>query len=169
MDESIPGVIRQDDWFALMDPAWNPDEQPVPPTELMVGGWPLNRNGQVGPFRPNPGYRPSAATVPTDPIDAVLHRIAAGADHLGDELTATIGDCVVSVACDEQGRPVIGTSPDGIACIIVATAELQKTGTGLPRWRSIHGANLTQVAPPQVDIFLNPAGVVPFRLARTAG
>ncbi|MET9487171.1 type VII secretion system-associated protein [Nocardia sp. NPDC006630] len=165
MDDPVPGVIRQGDWLVLVDPAWDATKGVVA-SGLMVGGWRRNADATIGPFQPNPGYKPSAATVPTDPIDAILRRIATGADHLGEELTATVRDCIVAVAYDEQGRPLIGTSPDGASCVFVATAEVQKIGLDVPRWGAVVGAKLTEFAPPGVDVFLNPAGAAPFRLAR---
>lgn len=166
VDKSVPGLIRQGDWFVLVDPAWDTSAQSMLPSDMMVGGWLREDDGTIGPFQPNPGYRPSADTVPTDPIDAVLRRIAAGAgDRLGDELTAMVHDAVVAIGCDEAGRPLIGSSPDGIGCVVVATAELQKAGIDVDRWLSVHGAKLVHIVPTGVEIFLNPAGAAPFRLA----
>ncbi|WP_328387378.1 hypothetical protein [Nocardia sp. NBC_00416] len=65
----------------------------------------------------------------------------------------------------QECRRRFGSSPDGIGCVVVATAELQKTGIDVDRWRSVHGAELTEVVPTGVEIFLNPVGAAPFRLA----
>lgn len=166
MDDSVLGVIRQGDWFVLVDPAWETGAQSALPSDMMVGGWRQEDDGTIGPFEPNPKYRPNAETVPTDPIDAVLRRIAvSGGGRLGDELVAMVHDSVVAIGCDEHGRPLIGSGPDGIGCVVVATAEVQKTGVDVDRWCSAPGAKLADVVPAGVEIFLNPAGAAPFRLA----
>ncbi|WP_169811218.1 type VII secretion system-associated protein [Nocardia amamiensis] len=168
VDATTTGEIRHNDWFVLVDPAWNVTAAITPPTELIVGGWMLNDDGTTQPFRPNPRYRPSAETVPSDPIDAILRRIAAGERDLGEQLVARIHDAVVEIGCDGQRNPLVGTAPDGVDCIVVATAEIQKTGVDADRWVPVHGAELTDIIPTGTDIFLNPSGSAPFRLLSEA-
>ncbi|NUP29487.1 MAG: type VII secretion system-associated protein [Nocardia sp.] len=152
----------------MLDPAWGISQDPPPP-EIIVGGWMAEADGSAGPFQPNPRYRPSSDEMPTDPIDAVLRRIAGGEDQLGEKLLATVRDCVVAIGCDEDGRPLVGTSPDGVACIVIATAELQKSDIDVDRWVSVRGAELAGIAPTGVDILINPAGAAPFRLTSPIG
>ncbi|MGW4094541.1 hypothetical protein [Nocardia sp. NPDC004750] len=74
MDPS--SAVRRGDWFVLLDPDWSGDPiQQSPAVEVMVGGWRLAEDGTLGPFWPNPGYRPQT---PDTPIDALLRLIAAG-------------------------------------------------------------------------------------------
>ncbi len=163
VDARMPGVIRQSNWFVLVDPIWEPSTgRSAPPAGVIVGGWMLNDDGTTGPFRPNPGYLPSDDTVPTDPTDAVLRLIAEG-EPLGDELLIRICDSVVEIGCDEDNQPLIGAAPDGTSCVVVATAEVQKTGLEVDRWQQIPGETLPDVVPPDTDILLNPNGRAPFR------
>jgi hypothetical protein len=157
-------MIRQDNWMVLADPAWDPTTPSGPPVESIVGGWLLNPDGTAQPFQSNPKYRPSSVAAPTDPVDAILRRIAAGENHLGDNLISTLRDTVVEIGCDPDKRPLIGTAPDGADCVVVATAELQKHAVDVDRWIPVCAAKLPDIIPPGVDIFLNPSGRVPFRL-----
>jgi hypothetical protein len=167
VDDPVPGIILQGNWFMMVDPAWDVSTQSAVPTEMMVGGWARRDDGTTGPFRPNPGYRPSAETVPTDPIDALLRQITADTSgQLGDELLAMVRDSIIAIGCDELDQPLIGTGPDGKRCVVAATAEVQKTGIDVDRWRSVHGAKLSSIVPTGTGILLNPAGSAPFRLAR---
>lgn len=76
-----------------------------------------------------------------------------------------VRSAVVWIGCDKQGRPLIGTSPDGIACVVAATAEVQKIGIDVEQWRTVRGAELGEMVPTGVAIFLNPVGGAPFLLA----
>ncbi|WP_062999930.1 hypothetical protein [Nocardia jinanensis] len=69
---------------------------------------------------------------------SVLRRVAAGDQLLGDELVSRIRDSVVEIGCDDHNRPLIGTAPDGVRCVVVATAELQKADVDVPRYPQIH-------------------------------
>ncbi|MCX4091752.1 type VII secretion system-associated protein [Nocardia sp. alder85J] len=148
----------------LVDPVWNrTDPAAAPSVDVIVGGWELHIDGTTGPFRPNPRYRPSAASVPTDPIDAVLRLIADG-QRLGTELVDAIRDSIVEIGCDAHNQPLLGTAPDQTPCVVVATAELQKTHIDVERWIPVHGSTLIDIIPTSADVLLNPTGVAPFRL-----
>ncbi|WP_051133710.1 type VII secretion system-associated protein [Nocardia paucivorans] len=157
-----PDAIRQDNWFVLVDPGYPAD---APPREAMIGGWVIEEEGKVGPFRPNPYYRPSSPDIPTDPIDTLIRLMVSG-EQVAEELVATVRDSVVEIGTDEQERPVIGKSPDGALCVVVVTAEVQKAGLDVENWCPILGSELAEVLPEGLDIMLNPAGAAPFRLLR---
>jgi hypothetical protein len=138
-----------------------------PPAEAIVGGWRLEEDGKLGPFQPNPGYRPHTPSTPSDPIDAVLRLIAAG-EHRGDQIISTLIHTVVEIACDEQNQPHIALSPDDIPCVVVVTAEIHKQRVTVPRWLSVLGARLPQIVPDGTDIWFNPGSDHQFRLATNA-
>ncbi|MFE7802093.1 type VII secretion system-associated protein [Nocardia sp. NPDC057440] len=167
MNQPIPEtVIRQGDWFVLPAPSWDPDgPSAAPPPEAIVGGW-MVEDDTIGPFEPNPGYRPADDT-PSDPIDAVLRLIAIG-EELGDELIATICHSVVEIGCGTDDLPIIGAAPDGAPCIVVATAAVQKQALDVDSWMRTLGSNLPEIVPQDVDIMLNPSGAAPFRLIMNA-
>lgn len=165
MDPS--SAVRQGDWFVLFDPNWAGDPtQDAPPTEVMVGGWRLEE-GELGPFRPNPGYRPQTPNTPSDPIDALLRLIAAGEDR-GDRIIPTLTHTVVEIACDDQNQPRIALSPDDIPCVVVVTAEIHKQRLTVPRWLSVLGSRLPEIVPDGTDVWFNPSSDHQFRLATTA-
>lgn len=162
MEEPMPGAIRQDDWFILLDPVRQTDPLPAAP-DTIVGGWMVAEDGAVGPFEPNPRYIPADDSTPTDPVDALLRRIAAG-ESLADDLVEWILNAIVEIGCDEQDRPLIGRAPDGVTCAVVATAALQKQDVDADRWWPVLGRELPDILPPSTDILLNPNGSAPFRL-----
>ncbi|WP_328406937.1 type VII secretion system-associated protein [Nocardia sp. NBC_00403] len=168
MGNPPPEAVRHNNWFVLVDPGWNQgDPTASPPVEVIVGGWELHDNGGTGPFRPNPRYRPSAPTVPTDPIDAVLRLIAEG-QQPRTELVAAVRDAIVEIGCDVHGQPLLGTAPDSTPCVVVATAELQKAHLDVDQWIPVHGSALPDIIPSGADVLLNPAGAAPFRLRTEA-
>ncbi|MGK8503166.1 type VII secretion system-associated protein [Nocardia asiatica] len=163
MNEPPPDAVRLDDWFVLLDPTFDVSTTVELPADAIVGGWPVLDEGAVGPFEPNPHYRPRDEAAPTDPINATL-RLLVSADDVADDLVRMVRGSVVALGCDEENRPAIGKSPDGELCVVVATAESQKRNVPTPRWWPIAGDRLPDVIPEGVDILLNPASSAPFRL-----
>ncbi|MGI5221500.1 type VII secretion system-associated protein [Nocardia sp. CA-290969] len=167
MAEPPPEAIRQGDWFLLLDPAYRPEPaDSALPVAGIVGGWMVTAEGVVGPFEPNPEYIPADESSPTDPVDSILRRIASG-EQLAEDLIESLRNAVVEIGCDEEGRPLIGTAPDGAYCVVIATAGAQKRAVEVDRWWPVLGDELADIVPPDTDLLLNPGGVAPFRL--TAG
>lgn len=167
MKEPVPGAVRRDDWYVLLDPAWRaetPDSQPPP--HVMVGGWKIESEDRLGPFQPNPLYVPSGPEVPTDPIDSLLRAFAAGSAGAEDFITV-FRNTVVYIGCDEKNRPITVGSPDGVDCAMVVTAEVHKARSSVTHWWPVLGSKLPEILPAQADILLNPSGPAQFRL-RTA-
>ncbi|WP_063038906.1 type VII secretion system-associated protein [Nocardia grenadensis] len=165
MVEPPSEAVRNDNWFVLIDPGWGgQDSAGAPPVEAVVGGWELRADGSAGPFRPNPRYCPSGPEVPTDPLDAVLRRVAVGG-RLGADLIRMLRDSVVEIGCDRSGRPLLGAAPDGIPCVVVVTAELQKNDVDVDLWFPVHGQALADVVPSGAEVLMNPTGAAPIRLS----
>ncbi|MET8800732.1 type VII secretion system-associated protein [Nocardia sp. NPDC004568] len=159
----------REDWVVQVDPRWEPAEpSQEPPSSMILGGWMLE--GDIaGPFQPNPEYRPAGDDSPCDPVDAVVRRVGAGEDGVGvADVVSAVGNSMVDVGCDEHDEPLIGAAPDGVACIVVATAAVYRRAVDVERWNPILGESLLQVVPPDVDIMLNPEGPAPFRLRAEA-
>lgn len=153
-----------DNWVLLIEPGWqqaHPDEQPPP--EAMVGGWLLDRDGNKGPFQPNPEFVPPNGTTPTDPTDAVLRRIAQGAAGM-DDLITSLRDGVVEIALTADDEPIVVVSPDDVRCVLVVTAPAHRRQLESERWAAVTGDALADVVPAGLDILLNPAGPAGFRL-----
>lgn len=167
-NEPMPGAVRQDNWFVLLDPDWpRPTPWSSPPPAVIVGGWMLDNKGDIGPFQPNPHFAPIGRSTPSDPTDAVLRLIAEGADA-GDQLVPTLSDSVVEIGCDDHDNPLIGAAPDGVPCVPVVTAELHKQRLEVQYWRPIVGSTLPDVVPIGTDILLNPGDRAQFRLITDA-
>lgn len=165
MVEPPAEAVRNGDWFVLIDPVWSgSDTDGSPPVEAVVGGWELGADGSAGPFRPNPRYRPSGPEVPTDPVDAVMRRVAVG-ERLGADLVRMLRDSVVELGCDVSDRPLLGTTPDGTPCVVVVTAELQKKDVEVDRWLPIHGRFLADAVPSGAEVLINPTGSAPVRIS----
>ncbi|MGW4720454.1 type VII secretion system-associated protein [Nocardia sp. NPDC004260] len=166
MDPS--SAVRRGDWFVLFDPTWRgaPDQEP-PPVEMMVGGWRLEEDGTLGPFRPNPAYRPQTPDTPSDPLDALLRLVTADED-CGDQIIPALLHTVVEIACDEHDQPRTAASPDGIPCVVVVTAEIHKQRLASSRWIPVLGSRLSEIIPDGTDMLFNPGSGHPFRLATTA-
>jgi hypothetical protein len=162
------GAVRQDNWFVLLDPGWQPGNpgQQAPP-EAVVGGWMLDEDGKPGPFQPNPGYLPGDESTPTDPTDAVLRLLIAGQD-VGDQLVPTVRDAVLEIAVDEKDEPMVSLAPDGRSSVLVATAPVHKQRLDVARWWPVVGTALPDVVPAGVDVLLNPGGPASFRLTMDA-
>ncbi|MFR9774081.1 type VII secretion system-associated protein [Nocardia sp. SC052] len=167
MGETSPDAGESAGWIALTDPRLQPADssEPTPP-EAIVGGWVLNEDGSPGLFEPNPSYMPADGS-PSDPVDAVLRLVAAGADAAG-EIVPAIHGALVEIGCDDDDQPLIGRDPDGVACVVVVTAAVHKYGLDVERWALVPGALLPNIVPPGVDIMLNPAGPAAMRLRTDA-
>lgn len=157
------------EWTFMVDPAWAPAvEGAEPPFEAIVGGWFVGEDGTVSLFRPNAGYVPSSPSLPRDPVDVQLHRLAES-DRTGDELLASLGDVLLGVAVDEQGIALVVPAPDDVPSVLVATAPAHRARVDAAAWREVTVAELAAALPPEgVDVLLNPGAPVSTRLTATA-
>lgn len=167
MTEVTTGATRQPDtenWLLLMDPAWQPKvRNEEPPTESMVGLWPVDAAGKVGKFRANPGYVPSDDNSPTDPLDAVFHLLIRGeADNV--QLQHVLRDTFVDVAMTGETHPVIASSPDNVSCVVVATGEPHRLRFAAPAWRRVDLDELVELLADGIDVWFNPDGPAGVRL-----
>ena len=155
-------------WSFLVDPAWRPPQAGGPPPfSAVIGGWFVPGTGEPGPFRANPGYRPSHPGMPTDPVDVALQRLALG-DGDPDELVTAVGSVLLGLAVDGSGAPLVAAAPDGVPSVLVATAPLHRSIVDAPAWRESTAEGLLAVLPPHTDILLNPGGDASMRLAASA-
>lgn len=160
----LPDESRTEDFFLLMDPDWRPRPgDDVPPSEAVIGAWPLDADGSIGPFRGNPGYAPRDEDAAADPVDAVLRLTMRGRMAPG-QLQLMMRDAQFQVALNGDGRPLIATSPDDVRCVVVATGARQARRVSAPEWRRMDLTGVVSLLPDDVDVLLNPGGPVPFRL-----
>jgi hypothetical protein len=153
-----------ENWFLLMDPAWQPQaENETPPISAVVGLWPLDSDGKVGKFRPNPDYVPSDEDSPADPLDAVLH-LAMRGEAEAELIQLMLRESVFDVAMNGDGRPMVAKSPDDIPCVVVATAEPHRRRVNSPGWRRVDLEELVELLDDDIDVLFNPGGPASVRL-----
>ncbi|NKY34176.1 hypothetical protein HGA13_13955 [Nocardia speluncae] len=57
MDDLTSTAVRWGDWLVLVDPRWQETAPEVtPPSEVLLGGWMVGKDGVAGLFEPNPHY-----------------------------------------------------------------------------------------------------------------
>ncbi|SEF27756.1 hypothetical protein SAMN05421837_1031023 [Amycolatopsis pretoriensis] len=155
---------KRENWFLLMDPAWQPvAENDTPPLSAVVGVWPLDSAGTIGKFRPNPDYEPSDENSPADPLDAVLH-LAMRGESQAELLQLMLRETVFDVAMNGDGRPMVTKSPDDIPCVVVVTAEVHRRRINSPEWQRSDLTQLAELLDDGVDALFNPGGAASVRL-----
>ncbi|MFC9249895.1 type VII secretion system-associated protein [Amycolatopsis thailandensis] len=159
-DESVESRL-----MFLLDPAFESEEGQDTPVDAIIGGWLIDGNGTRGRFQPNPEFRPRSAESPLDPVDALLRQLLGGAD-IADEFVAALSDAVLGVAVDEEGSALIRSSPDGVPCLVVATAFGHRGALGEHgRWLDVSVEDLAAALPAEgVDVLLNPDSTASMRV-----
>ncbi|WP_435054921.1 type VII secretion system-associated protein [Micromonospora aurantiaca (nom. illeg.)] len=155
--------MSDDEFLFLLDPQWPAGEDDEPPFEAVVGVWQVGADGEVGEFRRNPDYRPHFPDSPTDPVDALLRLVAAGAAqpaHLRSVLRAS----PLHLAVNGDGRPLVVSALGDERCVVVATGEPHREPVPAPGWRLLDLAELAGAAG-DGDVLVNPGGPAPARLA----
>ncbi|MGX7828834.1 type VII secretion system-associated protein [Actinokineospora sp. 24-640] len=149
-------------WHVLVDPAWLPgSDTDSPPPERVVGGWPL-RDGVPGKFRANPAHEPGTDS-PSDPIDAVLRLIQRGEAEPG-QLRPLLRETVFEVAVHPEGHLLVTGAPNGVPCVVAATARVHQDRTGLAHWHPADLGDLADVFADRVGLLLNPGALAGIRL-----
>ena len=155
---------RVDEWMLLMDPAWRQaEENEAPPLTAVVGLWPLGPQGSVGKFRSNPDYRPTDESSPSDPLDAVFRQLVRGSGEI-EPVQGMLRDILLDVAMNGDGHPLILPSPDGIACVIVASSARYRALRAAWDWRRVDLSQLVGLLTDGVDVLFNPGGPASLRL-----
>lgn len=155
-------------WLLLTDPAWAPEtKEDNPPPELVVGGWPVEEDGNTLQFQPNPDYHPAEGG-PTDPVDAVAQLISQGRVN-ADQVLDALRDTTVAVAMTTSGEPLVVPAPDQVNCLAVATAGAHRERVhAAAEWRQVDAAGLAELLPPEIDVLINPGGPASMRLLADA-
>ncbi|GAA3560312.1 hypothetical protein GCM10022295_48120 [Streptomyces osmaniensis] len=110
-------------WIGMVDPEWTQDR--TPPEWAVLGEWQSDESGDVGDYRPNPAYRPSARVLgwpePTDPVDAAAQRAATGYGSV-DEAIAALTETEITVVRGPEGGPLTAAGLDGAPVILSFTS-----------------------------------------------
>ncbi|APU13173.1 hypothetical protein UA75_05485 [Actinoalloteichus sp. GBA129-24] len=148
----------------LTSEEWRYREGETPPPEAIVGAWPLDAEGGLGLFEPNPGFLPSGPRVPTDPADAAI-RLALGGDvDAAGQIVPLLWSAVLETPVSEDGSPLVGSSPDDVPCVVVVTAAVNRARVEAPLWRRVSAAELVGLLPAATDVLINPDGPAAMRL-----
>ncbi|MET8759872.1 type VII secretion system-associated protein [Lentzea sp. NPDC004782] len=151
-------------WCLLVDHSFAAVEVgEVPPTEALLGAWPLSPDGGLGRFEVNTGYRPDRPGSSSDSVDAgvwlLLHR-----DAEPEQLQLLLRDSTFDIAMNGDGLPLIVKSPDDVPCAIVATAEVHRRRISSPDWLRADVEDLVALLADGVDVLFNPGGDTCVRL-----
>ncbi|AWW42233.1 type VII secretion system-associated protein [Streptomyces cadmiisoli] len=110
-------------WIGMVDPEWT--DEGTPPEWAVLGEWQSDDSGDVGEFRGNPAYRPSARVLgwpePSDPVDAAAQRAATGYGSV-DEALAALAEAEITVVRGPHGGPLTAAGRDGAPVVLLFTS-----------------------------------------------
>ncbi|WP_371621631.1 type VII secretion system-associated protein [Streptomyces sp. NBC_01116] len=119
-------------WIGIVDPEWTSAR--TPPEWAVLGEWQSDGSGNVGEYRANSAYRPSARVLgwpePTDPVDEAAQRAATGYGTV-DEALAALAEADVAVVRGPDGGPLMAAGRDGapVVLLFTSTAHAFMSGT----------------------------------------
>ncbi|MFI2782377.1 type VII secretion system-associated protein [Streptomyces sp. ALB3] len=132
-------------WIGVVDPEWT--EERTPPEWAVLGEWRSEESGDLGEYRANPAYRPSARVLgwpePTDPVDAAAQRAATGYGSVEAALAA-LAEAEVSVVRAPDGGPLTAAGRDGAPVILVFTSPAHEFMSAALRHDTVAGRELAR-------------------------
>ena len=156
----------QDDWVYYVDSAYDPNGDV--PLHAVVGRWPVDEYGQLGPFSGNPDYRPTPAVLgmdePTDAVDAALQLALTGHGPESDVVDA-LSTAEVYLPCDEDGELTVYQEDDGEEYVAFFTDPAQAPSTAadlLP----VDIRTLLDILPEKTNLIVNPESRASAAIAR---
>jgi len=81
-----------------------------------------------------------------------------------DELVAAVRDSMLDVAATQTGELVLGPSPDGVPCALVATSTAHHRRDLAEHWWQLTIEEILAALPADTDVLLNPGGAESVRL-----
>jgi SseB protein N-terminal domain len=147
---------ESDSWVYFIDPAYDPDDD-VPP-QAVIGWWPVDANGQLGPFSGNPDYRPTPAVMdmapPADAVEAALQLAVTGHGPQADVVTA-LGEALLYLPVDERGGVVDRRDEDGTDFVAMYTDPSKAAPTEAPL-RTMDIYTVLSILPVDASVVINP-------------
>lgn len=164
--EAVRAAARQapGHWIGVVDPEW-PEER-TPPEWAVLGEWRSGDEGDVGTYRANPAYRPSARALgwpePTDPVDAAAQRAATGYGSV-DEALAALAAAEVTVVAGPDGAPLAAAGQDGEPVVLVFTSPAHAFMSATLRHETLPARELTRslAGSPTLSLLVNAGAVAP--------
>ncbi|MFE5398750.1 type VII secretion system-associated protein [Streptomyces sp. NPDC056568] len=164
--EAVRAAARQapGHWIGVVDPEWT--EARPPPEWAVLGEWRSDDAGDVGTYRANPAYRPSARALgwpePTDPVDAAAQRAATGYGSV-EEAVATLADAEVTVVSGPDGTPLVAAGRDGEPVVLVFTSPAHAFMSPTLRHDTLPARELTRTLAhaPTLSLLVNAGAVAP--------
>lgn len=145
--EAVRAAARQapGHWIGVVDPEWT--EGRTPPEWAVLGEWRSDDDGDVGEYRANPAYRPSARMLdwpePTDPVDAAAQRAATGYGSVEAALEA-LAVAEVTVVRGPDGGPLTAAGQDGAPVVLLFTSPAHEFMSGALHHDTLPAAELAR-------------------------
>lgn len=158
-------------WIGVVDPEWT--EERTPPEWAVLGEWRSDDDGDVGTYRANPAYRPSARALgwpePTDPVDAAAQRAATGYGPV-EEAVAALAAAEVTVVAGPDGIPLVAAGQDGESVVLVFTSPAHAFMSPTLRHDTLPVRDLIRslAHPSAISLLVNAGAVAPSSFRRTA-
>ncbi|MFD5311049.1 MULTISPECIES: type VII secretion system-associated protein [Streptomyces] len=164
--EAVRAAARQapGHWIGVVDPEW--PEGRTPPPWAVLGEWRSGDGGDVGTYRANPAYRPSARALgwpePTDPVDAAAQRAATGYGSV-DEALVALAAAEVAFVAGPDGAPLLTEGRDGEPVVLVFTSPTHAFMSATLRHESLPALELARslAGSPTLSLLVNAGAVAP--------
>ncbi|WP_210592167.1 type VII secretion system-associated protein [Streptomyces sp. GESEQ-35] len=135
-DISEAAKLAPDHWLGVVDQQWNGEEGEEPPTWAMLGRWRTDEHGEIVEWQRNPDYRPSPERMgwpePVSSADRAVQRAATGYGP-EDDVVRALADAEVAVCVDDEGRPSVDETPEGVPAVAVFSTSSGLEADQLPR------------------------------------
>ncbi|MFD4349567.1 type VII secretion system-associated protein [Streptomyces coelicoflavus] len=162
--EAVRAVARTapGHWIGVVDPEWTGEG--APPEWALVGEWQSDGSGDVGNFRANPAYRPSARVLgwpePTDPVDAAAQRAVTGYGSV-DEALAALVEADVTVARGPDGGPLTAMGRGGAPVVLLFTSPAHEFMSSSLRHDRVPARELARSLGAGTLLMVNAGAVAP--------
>ncbi|MBT3162155.1 type VII secretion system-associated protein [Streptomyces sp. Vc74B-19] len=164
--EAVRAAARQapGHWIGVVDPEWT--EERTPPEWAVLGEWRSDDDGDVGTYRANPAYRPSARALgwpePTDPVDAAAQRAATGYGSV-EEAVVALAAAEVTVVAGPDGIPLAAAGQDGEPVVLVFTSPAHAFMSPTLRHDTLPVRDLIRslAHSPAISLLVNAGAVAP--------
>lgn len=162
--EAVRAAARRapDHWVGVVDPEWTQDR--TPPEWAVLGEWQSDESGDVGGYRANPAYRPSARVLgwpePTDPVDAAAQQAATGYGTV-DEALAALAEAEITVVRGPEGGPLTAAGLDGAPVVLSFTAPAHEFVSAAIRRDTVPERELARSRGSGALLMINAGAVAP--------
>ncbi|MBO8195372.1 type VII secretion system-associated protein [Streptomyces oryzae] len=164
--------LAPDHWLSVVDQEWNGKDGEEPPSWVVLGRWRTDENGEIVEWERNDDYRPSPERMgwpePVSPADRAVQRAATGYGPQ-DDVVRALADADVAVCVDDEGRPSVSETPEGVSAVAVFSASPDLPPDELPPHEVMPMPGLLeQLADDQEVLFLSSSAPVALLIDKDA-